>query len=62
MRHDVRASVRLVLSAVGQPPADTLPPKPKPEPKPEPEPQQAAEAEGDSGAEEAVAEEGAEAP
>ena len=60
VRHDVRASVRLVLSAVGQPPADTLPPKPKPEPKPEPQP--AAEAEGDSGAEEAVAEEGAEAP
>ena len=58
VRHDVRAAVRLVLSAVGQPPADAAPP----EPEPEPEPEQAAEPDGDSGAEEVVAEEGVEAP
>jgi hypothetical protein len=47
--------VRLVLSAVGQPPADAMPPEP------EPEPQYAPEPENDSESEEADAEEGAEA-
>ena len=60
VRHDVQATVRLVLSAVGQPPADALPPEPEPEP--EPEPQHVPEPEDASESEQAAAEEGAEAP
>lgn len=49
VRHDVSAEVRLVLSAVGQPPADFVPePEPEPEPTPEPAAEEAAEGEGES--------------